>query len=228
MSTYYEAGLIASLAVARGETLRVGLNDGEFDLAGRDLAVTWRDLAPGEAFQILGRVDLAGELHAVDWDEVQGLPSGYRPGRVTMSVDENVGSIPAIVRAWERWNGWAVPLFTREALIAGADVLRAIFPDDMVREDIHEGIRLTFDADGFPSLTDLAYTEGGEYYEPGCDPEQIRPVEIDGVTYYDVGAGGFCWEDALDVEHEHFYSREAADWLCKRCGVVTDACIASN
>jgi hypothetical protein len=223
---YYTRGLAVSDALARDEVLRIEFNDGAIaDLEGRELFQEWDSLAPGETFDILGRVDAAGNLRPVDFAALQGAPSDYRPGRVTIWVDDEVGSIPAIVKAWDRWNGFALPLFTREALIASADALRGIFPSDNVNEDSHEGTRLSFDADGFPSIIELERAEGGEYFDAEHPEwaEQVSPVEIDGVTYYGIGYGGYVWEDA-PADHDHYYDSAASAWQCRYCGTSTDSC----
>lgn len=53
MSTYYETGQRVQEALRNGETLRVELNDGTWDLCGIHLAEEWHMLAPGERFRII-------------------------------------------------------------------------------------------------------------------------------------------------------------------------------
>ncbi|KJL45562.1 hypothetical protein [Microbacterium trichothecenolyticum] len=221
--TYYERGLAVSDALAHDETLRVEFDSGAHDLAGRDLFDEWNDLAPGEPFKILGRVDEGGELRPIDWEALKGAPSGYRPGRVTMDVVDDAPSIPAFVSAWHRWNGWAVPIFTRETLIASADALRELFPDAYVTDS--EGVRLTFDADGFPILTDVMFAPGGSDYDPEHPDggDMIVPIVIDGVTYYDIGGGGYVWQDARR-DHEHYYDSARSAWQCRYCGTAIEDC----
>ena len=96
---------------------------------------------------------------------------GYRRSAVRITFDEGTPTIPAYVHETEDWNGFAIVLFEREDLIAHADALRAMFVDDYPVPD--EGIRLTFDADGFPSIVEAEYPEAGDI---------VRPVEIGGRT----------------------------------------------
>ncbi len=184
---YQTRGLIVSHALAYDWTLRVEFDSGTHDLVGRDLFDEWDALAPGEAFEILGRVDDdTNALHEIDWHAHDDAPAGHRVGRVGLETPSgDIASLPAYVSAWTRWNGFALPLFTREALIAHADTLRAIFSGEETAED--DGYTLTFDADGFPTLIDNGYPEDGSL---------VVAREVDGRTLYSLGGGGFVWQDA--------------------------------
>lgn len=66
--TYADMGTVVAAAVETGTTLRVELDAGLVELSGADLAVTWEELAPGEAFDILEAVEPVPEAVRVAVD----------------------------------------------------------------------------------------------------------------------------------------------------------------
>jgi hypothetical protein len=97
-----------------------------------------------------------------------------------VSIDEWLVAIPCLMNPRDRWNGWACPYFTREAV---ERIIAAIAPDgsdDLVFATDWEA--------GTVTLTTAIGTRD-EY------TDVVEAVEIDGTPYWPVGAWGWVWSD---------------------------------
>lgn len=105
-----------------------------------------------------------------------------RPARVAWdSVDGDEGVFAALV-APERWNGWAVPYFTREEgerISAWTVALREEFGADQVDMVLWH-----------PEHACFVVVSGEEAY---CTV--VEPITVDGVAYYPIGAYGWTWQE---------------------------------
>lgn len=92
---------------------------------------------------------------------------------------EELGSVRAAMIEDRRWNGWAMPWFTREEaarIAAASNALVAEWGTDAASAFAWDGDRL------------IESREGEESWE-------VPTVERSGVTLYGVGAGSWCWSN---------------------------------
>lgn len=89
------------------------------------------------------------------------------------------------------WNGWACPLFCRSEADRLMQALNA--------------------TDGFGVMSFDEARQSYVWRDPGLDatddPEIFEPTDIDGETYFAIGAYGWCWHDATDID-VGLFSRE--------------------
>lgn len=81
-----------------------------------------------------------------------------------------------------RWNGWAMPLFPKES----AEVIARFLNDNCA--DFREGGIIVME-EGIPCWKEIDDMDGKEVTYP------IVPEVIDGTEYFDIGSGGWVWDD---------------------------------
>lgn len=96
-----------------------------------------------------------------------------------------------------RWNGWAKPIFPLESVQVVSTWL-----DDNYSDFREAGIVVMID--GVPHWKELDESDNETILYP------IAPQVIDGVEYFEVGAGGWVWDDVTipdfgDNEESHDY-----------------------
>jgi hypothetical protein len=82
-----------------------------------------------------------------------------------------------------RWNGWAMPLLPLASVVKVAEWLESI------GAEIENG--------GFPVVIDGVphWKSLDEMTETTVETHRIDPTVIDGVEYFSIGAGGWCWDE---------------------------------
>lgn len=136
----------------------------------------------------------------------------YRRGRVTIdSWDEAQHVIPCWIHATMTWNGFMLPLFTREDIAEARAEIQAIFDGG---DDNPDAMRLTWSEDGIPSLIDPQYAPGGEYASDDWDGEQVSTVEVDGETLYQIGEG-FVWQEPWTDDDDVEPTESIREWLAR-------------
>lgn len=83
-----------------------------------------------------------------------------------------------------RWNGWAIPYFTKEV----ADKIA-----ESMMERSNDVVKYRKDLNGY-----LAVLEGSS------DLEQFSAETIDGMELYSLGGGSWVWEELEDLTYEQF------------------------
>ena len=112
-----------------------------------------------------------------------------------------------------RWNGWATPIFPIESV-----QVIATFLDDNLADFREGGIVVV--VDGVPHWKELDDSDGEVMLYP------ILPQVVDGVEHFEVGAGGWVWDDvefpAFDEEDEGhaYWVGEVRDCQYKSAGVM--------
>ena len=112
-----------------------------------------------------------------------------------------------------RWNGWACPIFPIESV-----QVIATFLDDNCADFREGGIVVVID--GVPNWKEIDDMDG----ETVCYP--IIPQVIDGVDYFEIGAGGWVWDDVTfpsrtdDVESFEYWFCQIEDCKYKSAGVL--------
>jgi hypothetical protein len=112
-----------------------------------------------------------------------------------------------------RWNGWATPIFPIESV-----QVIATFLDDNLADFREGGIVVMID--GVPHWKELDESDGETILYP------IAPQVIDGVEYFEVGAGGWVWDDVEfpdfgdDEESHDYWLGEIRDCQYKSAGVL--------
>jgi hypothetical protein len=94
-----------------------------------------------------------------------------------------------------RWNGWATPIFPIESV-----QVIATFLDDNLADFREGGIVVV--VDGVPHWKEVDDSDGETMFYP------ILPQVVDGVEHFEVGAGGWVWDDVTipdfgDDEESH-------------------------
>lgn len=117
-----------------------------------------------------------------------GPAAGGPVDNAMVSLDGTVSQVPALVGP-ERWNGWVVPAFTREA----AEVVVAALNATYARFDGDACDRAEWD-------DDVVVVHSPEYEdEPGYRPERVVPDEH---GRYRIGARCYTWSFAnLQAPH---------------------------
>lgn len=82
-----------------------------------------------------------------------------------------------------RWNGWAMPLLPLSSVVKVAEWLESIGADPA-----DGGIPKVID--GVPHWVAL-----DEMTETFTETLRMVPVVIDGIEYFEVGTGGWCWDE---------------------------------
>jgi hypothetical protein len=95
-----------------------------------------------------------------------------------------------------RWNGWACPLLPLASVVKVAEWMESI------GAEIENG--------GFPVVIDGVphWKALDEMTETVVETHRITPTIVDGVEYYDIGAGGWCWYEVTPSEP------------CEECGAM--------
>jgi hypothetical protein len=83
----------------------------------------------------------------------------------------------------KRWNGWAMPLLPLASVVKVAEWLESI------GANVADG-GIPVVIDGVPHWESL-----DEMTETTVETHRIDPTVIDGVEYFSIGAGGWCWDD---------------------------------
>lgn len=108
------------------------------------------------------------------------FPEDLPPGRVT--IDGWDETFPALI-SYELWNGWRMPLFTFEVALQIAELLNSE----------GEGSRIVYNGERDCFVMSEESCPGEDY--------DIPARMIDGVAYYGIGAGSWCWEEARDDQN---------------------------
>jgi hypothetical protein len=97
--------------------------------------------------------------------------------RARVGIDDYLGPYPALVSD-HRWNGWAMPYFTRTTA-------RAIVQDiNAARERGQIEMRATWRGDSVVIIDEDGTTE------------EYAPVWVAGHPRYPIGAGGWVWSES--------------------------------
>lgn len=119
-------------------------------------------------------------------------PKGMRWTHVAINECE---CARALILERERWNGWVIPYFTKDAGLRVAEVVT-----DMTR-DADPSWRVEYD-EAYDRFVCWEFDAEGASQRETFDAEVI-----DGVTYYSVGGCSWCWEE---VDFNNY---------CRDCGV---------
>jgi hypothetical protein len=98
---------------------------------------------------------------------------------------------------FNRWNGWACPIFPLESV----EVIAKFLVDN--NADFEQG-GIVVMLDGVPHWKEIDDTDGETLFYP------ILPQVVDGIEYFEVGAGGWVWDDVTfpdinDEDEGHAY-----------------------
>lgn len=112
-----------------------------------------------------------------------------------------------------RWNGWAKPIFPLESV----QVIATFLDDNLA--DFREG-GIVVMVDGVPHWKELDESDGEVMLYP------ILPQVVNGTEYFEVGAGGWVWDDVTipdfgdDEESHNYWLGEVKDCQYKSSGVL--------
>lgn len=217
--SYADTAEAITSALASGATLRIKTDyAGTADLAGEELRQEWEDLAPGEAFTVLGVVDMASSASSQHYiDTGRRLLIGEALTR-TQQEETTMTTPPT-------YPDTTGPAFraARAAFLEAERRFQSAAHAELVRL-LPDGVHaFLFDINDTPRLTLTAFrTEDGEE----CEPEELEdyaPGVADAVDMIAAELGMQDWEDADDL-----FGRDPRDmerWAvlregseCRECG----------
>ncbi len=108
------------------------------------------------------------------------LQEGY------FDIDGQFGRLRGLHNPWHRWNGWATPWFPIESVVK----IQAAIERQNKENDGQYVQHFTIDDDGVWLWVE---DNADEYDDPRGRLEACTVV--DGVTLYDIGQGGWCWDE---------------------------------
>ena len=108
-------------------------------------------------------------------------------------IDGQFGPLRGLHNPYHRWNGWATPWFPMESVVKIQAALEAF------NKSCVEGERstLTIDDEGVWYW----YEDYSDDYDDARGQLEAS-IEVDGVTLYDIGGGGWTWHEAAARDGE--------------------------
>ena len=100
-------------------------------------------------------------------------------------IDGQFGAVRGVHNPLHRWNGFATPWFPMES------VERIKAATDCAEQ------RLTIDRSHTPPQVWLWNKEYADEYDDPRGSKEMSVV-VDGVTVYDIGNGGWCWDEVTE------------------------------